>query len=1268
MSSYKEMTMMSQLAKRAIPLKPANARETDGQWQAIYDTGEDILVSASAGSGKTSVLVKRVIEHVKMGVNIDELLVVTFTEAAAKEMKDRIARALRKEVNQAGTAEDRQLTQASKQHLSRQISKVTQAHISTLHSFCLKVIRRFYYLIDMDPVFRLLADDTERMLLKEDVLEEVLEEWFESEQEPFHTLVRMYASDRSLDALKSLILELYEFSVANPSPKGWLANLPALYQGDQLVESPTYQHIIAPKIASDIDHLLTLLEQAQAIGAAYQENKSFSKFMTKFEPIQDVLEQVNIQLSTHQLEALEVTLRDFQFPMKRGGPRKDSDEEMYEALQVVKDIFDQIRDRVTAIHEQFFAVPLTMQLDQMKQLAPIVQTLTQVTLDFSAAYSKRKAEINALDFNDLEQLTLQILATEDMDGNLMATEASRYYREFFAEVMIDEYQDINKLQETILTFLAEEAPGNRFMVGDVKQSIYGFRQADPSLFLEKYQSYQAENKQSGTSIILAENFRSNEAVIAFVNLIFMQLMDETVGEMTYDESAALVQGMTDFPMSEEMHPELLIYEQEGEEATSEDAIRTSAEGEFKLVASRIQELIEEEFLIYDKELQTMRPIKYRDIAILTPTKSHNLLLQETCQAFSIPVALNQTENYFQTTELLLMMSLLKVIDNPRQDIPLAAVLRSPIVGLDEETLTQIRIADKNVSYFDALKQFAELDEQPEAKTCREFLNQLTAWRDFARDHPLTELIWRIYDDTGFLNYVGGLPAGSQRKANLHALYERAAVYEASSFKGLFHFIRFIEKMKAQDKDLAEASHITDEDNAVRVMTIHGSKGLEFPAVFVCNLARRHNISDAQGAYTLEQSFGFGTDYIDVTQHIRYPTWMNQGLSIRKKNQLLSEQMRVLYVALTRAEQKLFLVGSYKTKEKAIETWQQARRHEDLILPDYLRTTGQTTFLDWIGYCLIRHRSFNNHELLEAPLDKSGNHTIEQFAANFDITFKNEQDLLSQPAQEVKHKEQPVELTQVSLHDPTIQQAIDRMMTPYTHQSSTETTSYQSVSELKRLFEVPDDGQMVKLDISAQKPSINRYVQDELADPSFIQAHKSQPTASDIGQVTHLLLQSMDLTNEITLETVLAQLTQLADNHQLDATTTKQVPIQSIVQFFQTDFGQELLQQGDRLQTEKPFSLLMAARDIFEQIDVVDDYVLIHGIVDGYFETEEGIVLYDYKTDRISYLGEQKAKAELRQKYSGQLNLYKQALEVTLNKPVVRAVIISLDLVEAIDLI
>lgn len=1214
-----------------IPLKPKNEKFTDVQWQAVYDSGNNLLVSASAGSGKTTVLVRRIIEKLKAGIPIDELLVVTFTEAAAREMKDRIEISLREAINLENDPEKRQ-------YYVQQLGRLPNASISTLHAFCLSIIRQFYFVIDIDPVFRMLTDPTEELLLQEEVWEELREEKYAKKEKTFYRLVENFSSDRSDDQLTDLIMSLYRFSRANPSPESWLRKLAAHYDTSKGLEgNELYQTVIKKNLLIDLQLAKkTMNEILERVSGQDKLEKLLKDETEQLEKVTQFL----LDDAITELYAFVQTLTFARYPSTRDQELKP----LYEEAKKVRELGKESVKKV----QQFFEYSPEKLLSFMENAAPIVDEMGKLTLLFTERYQKRKQEKGVLDFNDLEHLALKILKSPQENKD-----AASYYRSKFKEVLVDEYQDVNRLQEEILTYVRSEDSenGNLFMVGDVKQSIYAFRLADPTLFIEKYLSY--ESNIGGQRIILADNFRSRKEVLDFTNLIFEQLMDETVGQIPYDEAAKLQLGFSGFPESEEFHTEILLYEKEEASEEVGDFIEDKTEGELIVTALKIKELIDNKFEIFDKKENKMRLLDYKDIVLLTPTKKNNLTIMDIFKQFDIPLEVHDAQNYFQTTEIQIIISLLQIIDNPYQDIPLVAVLRSPIAGFTEPELAEIRLESSHNDFYSSLVA-AYPKENALGEKIASFLSKLNTWRQYARRQSIASLLWKIYQESGYLDYVIGLQSGEQRHANLLALIHHAENYENSSFRGLYPFIRFVEKMQEKSKDLSEP--VTKPlENAVRSMTIHASKGLEFPVVFVLDMTKQFNMQDFHKRYLLEENQGVGIQWVDQNW-ARFSTIPFEAIKQIRQQKVLSEEMRKLYVALTRAEQKLYLVGSYKSKEEIIKEWGVAIHEKTLVIDPSLRMASRGTLMKWVGMSLIRHPL-----IMDFLTDLENPERMIHHEAQFKIEWWSQKVLV----EEMNNRQLTKEVNKTIELSPLTPEFLERLEFIYPHEQSTKTTSYQSVSEMKRLYNDPDDQWQEKLEwqsmVDREQQKHYRYVSDQLEKPSFMEDEKMSPAL--IGTATHSVLQLLPL-RKMSRQELLEFIDQLVKTHYFSRKVADEIPLDTIEWFLETEFANQLISNKEKVKREQPFAMLKNAENVFDGFHDTKAELLVHGMIDGYLELDDEIILYDFKTDEV--FGHE-ANHRLRARYQSQLNLYKEALENALDKPVTKMYLIALRLKEIITM-
>jgi len=1230
---------------------------TASQQAAIEQHGNNLLVSASAGSGKTTVLIERIMRKLAAGTNVDQLLVVTFTNLAAKHMKQKLEAQLNQRISQLLTADPQATTTSPEiQQLRQQLNLLGVANISTLDAFCLRLIQRYYYVIDLDPVFRLLTDNTEGLLIRDQVWDTVREQLYGDDGELFAALTANFSNDRSDDGLSRLIMRLFDFAQATPDPEAWLQHLPATYElgTDQLTASDFYQQQLLPQLTTTLEQLTTTI--TQALDQA-EMSELDPKTITALQSAQATLKDLTARLTTIAWNELRAALQTF----KIGTIKKTyKDDEVRTTVgTAVNAQVAVVRKQIEKLTDDYFASDEQEVLDIMTGAAALVRELVHATLVFKQAFTAEKRRRHVLDFNDLEHLSLAILTAPNESGQAALTQLQAQ----FEEVMVDEYQDINSLQETILQLLARQEPGNLFMVGDVKQSIYQFRLADPLLFLHKYQDFGA-HPTHGDRIVLAENFRSVANVDHLTNLIFSQLMDAPVGQIEYDQAAYLKYGPKDYPTDMPQTTSLLLYQTGKSTAapadTTDFAIDDAEAGSITMVAQKILALKAMDKPIYDRKTKEYRPFRYSDAALLVPTRNHNLTIIDIFKQLHIPIVVNDAQNYFQTTEIRIMMAMLSIIDNPYQDIPLVAVLRSPMVGLDENQLVYLRIQNKTSDYFQALRDFYQRAKPTDDyglavyEKIAQFMDQLTEFRDLARRNQLVTLIWRIYERTGFLDYVGGMPAGPQRQANLHALYERAHTYEEGSFKGLFQFVRFIKRMQEKDQDLAAAVAET-ESEAVSVMTIHGSKGLEYPVVFIMDMSKRFNQTDTSQAALLDREAGIGITYLDPETRIKYPTLPRLITKQVVSQKLRAEEMRKLYVAITRAEQQLYLVGTIDDIETATQQWRQVFTDEQRVLPATLRTAAKSE-LDWVGMSLIRHPDLKDYwggELPQYPFDTDETQVTLELgdATSVGATDTDEQANTA----ETTAVEQVEAGVTVDVADLTKREINHILNFSYPQQVATTTTAYQSVSEVKRVFEDPDTPLMNgNPTVSDQQARVhNRFVTASLAGPQFLQTMQA-PTGAEVGSATHLVLEQLDITQPVTATSVQATITDLVTKRVLTAQVAQRVQIEQIVSFYQSSLGQQLLAQPDQVHREVPFSLLLPAQRLFQGFEAdPDSKILIHGIIDGYLTTSDGIILFDYKTDHV-------AKAEdLLTKYAGQVKLYGQALASMTQQPVAHQYLYSL---------
>ncbi|KIL45641.1 helicase-exonuclease AddAB subunit AddA [Jeotgalibacillus soli] len=1245
-----------------IPIKPADATWTDDQWKAIWAKDQDILVAAAAGSGKTAVLVERMIQKVLSQVspiNVDELLVVTFTNASAAEMKHRVGQALEKAIEQFPESK----------HLRRQASLLNKASISTLHSFCLEVIRTYYYLIDIDPGFRI-ADDAEAELLKDEVMEEMLEqEYGQAENEPFFRLVDALTSDRSDQDLQQLIRKLHTFSRSHADPDGWLDELVQLYNvpPDTKIDDHPLAHFLLFHIQLELEGAIQLCKQAlettRVSGGPYPRAENFEDDIRQLESLKQTASWSDLYDQIHAVS----------FTRLKACKGDEFDEGL---LEQSKKWRDQAKKMVDSIKDSFFIRKPENYFQDMREMTDQLKPLVQLVKQFHKGFSMAKAERGLVDFADLEHFCLAILM-EQGSKESVASEAAMHYQRKFKEVLVDEYQDTNMVQETILQLVksGSEKNGNLFMVGDVKQSIYRFRLAEPNLFLSKYRAFSSsEGMDTGLKIDLSQNFRSRPAVLDATNYLFRQIMGVRVGEVAYNREAELKKGAP-YPEDVVMPVEVAMIDQSSDSGDTEEAFDVPDEVmdereleksqlEARYMIKKIRNLIDQETLVYDIKSGRHRPLEYRDIVILTRSMTWTPDTMEEFKQAGIPLYANVSTGYFEATEVAIMVSLLKIIDNPHQDIPLASVLRSPIVRCSEEQLGNIRTAASSGTFYDALQAYAMTGGKQEDDLLRGkvewFIHRLNEWRKMARSGALAELIWQLYRDTQFYDFVGGLPSGKQRQANLRALYDRARQYESTSFRGLFRFLRFVERMRERGDDLGAARALSEQEDVVRLMTIHSSKGLEFPVVFISGMARPFNQMDLRSKLLLDKDFGLALPYVQAEKRISYDSLPQLALKEKKRLENLSEEMRVLYVAMTRSKERLYMVGTLLNTAASIKKWNAVSNHSEWQLPDYTRKAAKSYF-DWIGPALVRHpqastlrEGFTQNDLSEASDDPSKwlVQVIRPDELILDTAISGHEaeylDLVS------AHHEVPVESDD--------KEAILRRLTwKYPYRAMTSKRSKQSVSEIKRMNEVQDERSALDLMKRSQRKAFDR--------PSFLQETKM--TATEKGTVMHAVMQQIPVTHTPSAEELTLLLEDMITRELITPEQKLAVNPEQILAFFETDIGRRVV-QAQSVQREIPFTYATTSSELGLLNEGNDplDQVIIQGIIDCLFEDENGLVLLDYKTDRITDRfegGFDQARRVMERRYTTQLKMYKNALEKILGRKINQTVLFFFDGAHVLEL-
>ncbi|WP_251943218.1 helicase-exonuclease AddAB subunit AddA [Staphylococcus sp. Marseille-Q5304] len=1202
--------MMSQ-----IPIKPTNTRWTDGQWRSIYAKGQDVLVAAAAGSGKTAVLVERIIQRIiKDEIDVDRLLVVTFTNASAREMKHRVDQRI----------QEASLEAPENTHLKNQRIKIHQAQISTLHSFCLKLIQQHYDVLDIDPNFKT-SSEAENILLLEQTIDEVLEQHYDKLDPHFIDLTEHLSSDRNDELLRDTVKELYYFSVANPNPLNWLAHLSDPYEDEQQQQE-----------------LLTLLNDIASIfmtSALEALNKSYDLFMM----LESVEKQVEVIETERQFMAQAMEdgylnsqlIADHQFIVRfpaKNKKVKEANEMMMDVYDDAKKYYDQYKDLVTKVQTDYYSRDAESLTNDMQQLAPRIQYLTQITSDVINQFNQKKRRRNILDFSDYEHFALRIL----MDDDGEPTEIADLYRKQFEELLVDEYQDTNRVQEQILTCIKRgtESDGNLFMVGDVKQSIYKFRQADPSLFIEKYNRFTTDGSEYGMRIDLSQNFRSRKEVLTTTNYLFKHMMDEAVGEIKYDAAAQLYYGAPFDTENHDVHLNMLIQDDQSDLKGSEQ--------EAEYIVQQVEKIIND-YKVYDIKTEQYRPAEYKDIVILERSYGQARNIQQAFKDHNIPFHVNSKEGYFEQTEVQLILSFLKTIDNPLQDIYLVGLMRSVIYQFTEDELSNIRIISPNDDYFyQSIQHYIQHDDvdQNLVEKLKAFLTDIELYQEYSQTHAVYQLIDKFYNDHFVIQYFSGITGGKGRRANLYGLFNKAVEFEDSSFRGLYQFIRFIDELIDRGKDFGEENVVGPNDNVVRMMTIHSSKGLEFPFVIYSGLSRKFRRADLYKPVTLNQQYGLGMEYYDVEHQLTFPSLSSVTYKAINEKEMISEEMRLIYVALTRAKEQLFLIGRVKS-EKELQNWEQVSV-SGTHLPVSYRLTAQSP-ISMIYPILSKYQSteLSNELRFERNIDEVDTSMKPYVQLNIDLY----EDIATESVGEIERAHTLNEMESFNSGNEEVRMQIERQLAfRYPYQTAIHQPSKQSVSELKRQLET------AQTDTNYDRVRQYRIGTRTYERPAFL-SHTKVRRANEIGTLMHTVMQHLPFTEDgLTREQLLNYIDRLIDKNIITEDAKKDIQIDDIMHFIESPLYRKIA-NSDAIYRELPF---VVNQNKVDKRPDDQDASIIQGMIDLIFVSDGEYYFVDYKTDafnRRRSMTDEEIGQQLKDRYKIQMAYYRNTLETILNKEV-----------------
>ena len=1227
---------------------------TEEQQKVISLRNRNILVSAAAGSGKTAVLVERILSKIldkEHPVDVDRLLIMTFTRAAAGEMKERLSAALEKALYE----------DPDNAHLQKQMTLIHTAQITTIDGFCSYIIRNYFHMIGLDPGYRT-AEEGELKLLREDVVKELLEDAYEKKEDRFLRLVECYAPGKTDEGLKDLILKVHEASMSHPFPEEWLKVCLQEYQVDKAHE--IYQSrwitVLWKEIEENIQEAEQIIQKARSVCLEVDGPLPYLEALDSDLAMVNVLKKLTEEMDYGKLrDAAEAVV--FKALSRKKAPDVDPEKKDW-----VKNLRDEEKGILKNMMEKYFCWDEDELLDMVNLCRTPLESLVELVLDFQERFARKKREKNILDFTDMEHFALHILAEKEGD-QIIPSQAARELSEKYEEVMIDEYQDSNSVQEMITNLVSGwvENRKNIFMVGDVKQSIYRFRLARPELFMGKYHSYSTSDSLE-QRIDLHKNFRSRHQVLTSVNYIFNRIMGADVGGVDYDSSNALYPGAV-FPEGTDESfctTEVLLVEKDGEELEDETGNQTDRELEALAIAGEISRIVGKEQVL-DKETGTYRPVEYGDIVILLRSAyGWAETFREILISRGIPAYTSSRTGYFSAPEVVNLLNYLRICDNPLQDIPLTGVLHSPMVGCTTQELGEMRKVCPKGLVYECLCQFAEREnfETEEEQKLRDklvgFLEQLREIRDMSSYTPVHQLILYILRKTGYEDFVRALPGGSQRGANLRMLVEKAMDYEKTSYRGLFNFVRYIENLQKYEVDFGEVNVIDAGKGSVQIMTVHKSKGLEFPVVFAAGMGKQFNFQDINARFLIHPELGFGTDVILPEKRLLASAPQKQVIRNVQKRESLGEELRVLYVALTRAKEKLYITGTIGgLKEKIARLWNWKEESELRIsLGQRIRAK---TFWDYILPALSLHPAMRElymeygfgGEMQENWYDGKTDFIVRKITAA-DLIENEVVDMTEQQIREQVLKNWDCS----KIYDRQIHDILEKRFDfryPYSYLE--ELPVKVSVSDLKKRSW--QDEMEIEENTLAEPDTVPLV-------PRFISEESQSCRGAARGTAYHRVMECLDYKRTGSYEEIKAQIIHLEEQKKLTEEEAASIYIKDILKFAASDLGQRMktAAEKDYLFREQPFVIAVEASEV-DELWNGEEKILVQGIIDSYFLEEDEIVLVDYKTDRIQK-GEESI---LIARYRSQIKDYARALQKMRKKKVKECLIYSFALHKEIQI-
>ncbi len=1205
---------------------------TDEQQEAIENRGQNLLISAAAGSGKTAVLVERIVNLAINGeADIDKMMIVTFTRAAAGEMRERILEAFNNKIAEPNS---------NSEIIKRQINLIGKSMIATIHSFCTSILRNYFYEVELDPNFRVL-ETMEAGIMKQEALEEVLEEEYEKQSEDFIKLIEMFTGDRDDSEIENIIMRTHSFIQSQPEPYKWLSKkVEKFNMTESELENSDWYNIVMESMKMKIENAADMLKSAMKVAEMLDGPEPYlDNLIPEYEAVENVLE-IFSEIENSDIDRLDnagdinsfsdkkfsqqsvINALDFiEFKRLKTAKKTDYSEDL---IELSKGYRDSAKKEIEDLKKNIEDIDIQNQTEILNRMYGPMKYLSEIIEKFDNRYSEKKAERGSLDFNDLEHKTLKILENEDIQESL---------RERFDYIFVDEYQDSNIVQETIVNRIKRE--DNLFLVGDVKQSIYRFRLADPTLFVDKYKRFSKDSDreklyyQNSTSessderenclnslnkrIDLAKNFRSRADVLEWTNFIFKNIMSEKLGEIEYDESAYLYTG-ADYENEYDTRTEVNIVESD-EIEDADDYINElrKEEVEAKLIAEKIKEL--KKLKTYDAKKREYRNVENKDIVILMRSiknradKYEEILLNE-----DIPVYTDADKGYFTAVEVKVFLNLLNIIDNKRQDIPLISTMKSFVGGFSLEELSDIRLFSKEGYFYDAVFKYIEENEDELSLKLKEFLDRISNWKKMSRFYKLDEFIWKVMIESDYYYYVGSLNNGKQRQANLELLVDKANEIEKTSVSGLFNFLRFSDRIKDIDSDMGAAKILGENENVVRIMSIHKSKGLEFPFVICAGLGNLFNTRDTRSNLLFHKDLGVGIDYVDIEERYKMSTISKRAIIEKIRIETLSEEMRILYVAMTRAKDKLILFGTVKDASKIIDTdrfmsqensqdisqdnspeisnGKVSRKESSIPLSKLL---SARSFIDWIAMSIESDTSYKNY--------------IVNIRGREDVS-------IAEKAKDIRKENLKKIIEESKTSDVKESIYIDRLNWKYPFADETEMQSRFGVTA----FLANEDNKS--------------RIEETVELPKFMEEDR-EPTAAEIGTSVHAILENLSFRKDWTKEELILEAEKLVARELITEYEFERINFDSIISFFESELY-DRIKNSDNIRKEQSF--------VYKISDIGGD-IYLQGTIDCSFEEDGELVLLDYKTDRST------SDRYFNEMYSEQLKLYEEAMEDITKKKV-----------------